>query len=234
MPLPQIDVPIYELQLVSKEQKIQYRPFLVKEKKILMIAAESKDPSAAYLAVKQIVNNCTFNKIDVEDLALFDLQYLFLNIRSKSIGEVSEFKFSCPKCKNKILSSINFEEIKITKDPNHDKKIMITDKIGIVMKYPNMQIEKLAKQNYGREELDLKVVVSCIDYVFDQEQVYYSKDITQKELEELIESLTEQQFKKISKFFDTLPSLKHNIPYACSSCGHADTYEVKDLYGFFA
>ena len=234
MPLPQIDVPIYELELTSDKSKVKYRPFLVKEKKILMIAAESEDPSAAYLAIKQIVNNCTFNKVDVEEMALFDLQYLFLNIRSKSIGEVSEFKFPCPKCKNKIQSSINFSEVQVYVDPEHTRKIMLTDNIGIYMKYPNIQIEKLAKEKLSKQELDLKVIIKCIEYVFDEEQVYYAKDVDEKELYELIENLTEKQMEKISQFFQTIPTLKHDLDYKCQSCGNEGAYKIRDLQGFFA
>lgn len=232
MGLPQIDVPIYELKLVSTDEKINYRPFLVREKKILMVASESKDANSAYLAIKQIVNNCTFGKVDVENMALFDLQYLFMKIRSKSIGETAEFKFSCPKCSADIASSINFDEIKITTDPEHNRKIMITDKVGIMMRYPNMQIERIV-QDTKREEMDIKIVTSCIDYVFDAESVYYAKDTDPKELESLVENLTEQQFKKIEKFFKTFPKLEHTINYNCKKCGHADSYVVRDMYGFF-
>ena len=232
MGLPQIDAPIYEIQLASTNTKVNYRPFLVKEKKILMTAAESKELNAAYLAIKQIVNNCTFGKIDVENLALFDLQYLFLKIRSKSIGEVAEFKFECPKCKNDVNAAINFDEIEITKSPDHERKIMITDKIGIVMKYPNMSIEKVIENAEGRE-LDNKILINCIDYVFDENQIYYAKDTPVQELENLIDSLTEQQMKKIEKFFATLPKLEHTIEYRCNSCQHQGNYLVEDLYGFF-
>jgi hypothetical protein len=233
MGLPQIDVPIYEMILASNDQKISYRPFLVKEKKILMIANEAKDANAAYLAVKQIVNNCTFNKVDVENLALFDLQHLFLNIRSKSIGEVSEFKFACPNCSNDVYCSINFDEVKVQKDPEHNRKIMITDKIGIMMKYPNMQIEKIAQQNLKRNEMDMKIIISCVDYIFDADEIYYAKDVNPKEIEQLLENLTELQFKKIDKFFSTIPKLRHEINYNCKKCNHTDKYIVKDLYGFF-
>jgi len=232
MGLPKIDVPVYEIQLASNDARVIYRPFLVKEKKILMVAAESKEPDAAYLAIKQIVNNCTFGKVDVESLALFDLQYLFLKIRSKSIGEIAEFKFECPSCKEDINCSINFDTIEITKSPEHNRKIMITDKIGIMMKYPNIGIDKILENSSG-QELDTKILMSCIDYVFDENEVYYAKDTPAGELESLIDNLTEQQMKKIEKFFDTLPKLEHNIEYQCSKCQHRGDYLVQDLYGFF-
>lgn len=234
MPLPQIDIPIYEIFLISANSKINYRPFLVKEKKILMAAAESKDPNAAYLAVKQIVNNCTFGKIDVENLALFDLQYLFLKIRSKSIGEIAEFKFECPSCRKDVNNAINFDEVQIKKDPDHTRKIMLTDKIGIMMKYPNMQLEKIIQDsNENAQELDSKILISCIDYVFDENEVYYAKTTPQEELNNLIDSLTEQQLKKIMKFFEMLPKLEHEINYVCQNCKHQGNYLVRDLYGFF-
>lgn len=232
MALPKIDVPLYELNLVSTGEKIQYRPFLVREKKILMVASEANDPNAAYLAIKQIVNNCTFEKIDVENMALFDLQYLFMKIRSKSIGETAQFKFVCPKCSSDIVNSINFDEIKIKTDPQHNKKIMITDKIGIMMRYPNMQIERIMNDT-KREDMDMKIIVNCIDYVFDADNIYYAKDTDPKELENLVESLTEQKFKMIENFFKTFPKLEHNIDYVCKKCGHTDSHIVRDMYGFF-
>lgn len=233
MALPKIETPIYELNLVSTGEKIYYRPFLVREKKILMVAAESNDPQTSYLAVKQIVNNCTFEKLDVESMALFDLQHLFLKIRSKSIGEVAEFKFACPKCTKHIVSSINFDNIQIQINPEHDKKIMITDKIGIVMKYPGMKLEKIIKSNIKKEDIDMQIIMSCIDYIFEDNEIFYAKDADKKELENLIESLTESQFKKIQKFYETLPKLEHKIEYSCKNCNHEGTYAVQDLYGFF-
>jgi len=223
---------MYELQLVSNDQKIQYRPFLVKEKKILMAASESKSPDAAYLAVKQIVNNCTFGKIDVENLAIFDLQFLFLKIRSKSIGEIADFKLECSKCSKDVLCYINFDEIKVEKNPEHNRKIMLTDKIGIMMKYPNMTLEKVLESSTA-DEIDTKIILNCIDYVFDETQIYYAKDTSKQDLENLIDSMTESQYEKIEKFFETLPKLEHKIKYTCKSCGHSDEYEVDDLYGFF-
>lgn len=232
MALPQIDIPIYEIQLVSNNQKVQYRPFLVKEKKVLMTASEGKSSDAAYLAIKQIVNNCTFGKIDVENLALFDLQFLFLKIRSKSIGEIADFKLQCSKCTKDVLCSINFDEIKIQKDPEHEKKIMLNDKIGIMMKYPNMTLEKILESSKA-EDIDTNIILSCIDYVFDENEIYYAKDTSKEDLENLIDNLTEAQFEKIEKFFTTLPKLEHKISYTCNSCGYPDTYEVEDLYSFF-
>lgn len=233
MALPKIDVPVYELKLVSTGEKIHYRPFLVREKKILMVASESNDPETSYLAVKQIVNNCTFEKLDVENLALFDLQHLFLKIRSKSIGEVAEFKFACPKCTKHVTSSINFDTIQITINPEHDKKIMITDTIGIMMKYPGMKLEKMARSNMKKEDIDTEIILSCIDYIFEGEQIFYAKDTDKKELKDLLENLTESQFKKIQKFYETLPVLEHKIEYYCKECNHQGTHLVKDLYGFF-
>ena len=234
MPLPQIDAPIYELELISENTTINYRPFLVKEKKILMTAAESKDPNAAYLAVKQIVNNCTFGKLDVENLALFDLQFLFLKIRSKSVGEVAEFKFECPSCQKDVNSSINFDEVHVKKSADHTRKIMLTDTIGVMMRYPSMKVEKLLKdKTKNTQELDTKILISCIDYVFDENEVYYARSTPEEELRGLIDSLTEQQMKKIMQFFENLPKLEHEIQYECKHCKHRGEYLVEDLYGFF-
>jgi len=231
MALPKINVPIYETTLYSINKKIKYRPYLVKEKKILMIAYESKDPNAAYLAVKQIVNNCTMGDIDVEKLALFDLQNLFLKIRSKSVGEEVEFGFECPNCKNLIKNSINFDNINIKVDPSHTQKIQLTDTIGIVMKYPTIFIEKIFDNNQNTKLLDLKIITNRIDYIYDNEEIY--KAIPEKELDAFVESLTESQLQKIEKFFETMPKMEYKIDYKCNSCQNEGKYEVKDFYSFF-
>jgi hypothetical protein len=233
MALPQIDVPLYDVQLISIEGKVTYRPFLVKEKKILMAASESSNEDAAILAVKQIITNCTFGKLDVDRLALFEIQYLFLKIRSKSIGEVADFKFKCPNCAAYVHSKINFDEIKINKNPNHQNKIMINDSVGMVLKYPGISVQTLPK-DIKPEDLDIKILINCIDYIFDQNQIYYSKDCTNQELEGFVENLTEVQYKKIEEFFETIPSLSHSIKYKCKECNHVGDYKVDDFYSFFS
>jgi hypothetical protein len=233
MNLPTIDVPIYEIKILSKDEPVKYRPFLVKEKKILMMAAESKNADAAYLAIKQIVNNCTFEKIDIENIAIFDLEYLFLKIRSKSIGENAEFKFVCEKCNNDIKSSINFDDIEIKKNSNNHKKIMINDNVGIMMKYPSIKVEKIIQESEKISETDIKIILNCVDYIFDKENIYYAKDANPKDLQNFIENLTEQQYSKIENFFKTLPKLEHEIIYKCSKCNNSGKFIVNSLYDFF-
>lgn len=231
MTLPKIDAPIYETTIHSTNKKIKYRPYLVKEKKILMIAYESKDPNAAYTAVKQIVNNCTFGEMNVETLALFDLQNLFLKIRSKSVGEEVDFGFECPKCKKIIKNHINFENLNIKTNKDHNIKIQLTDSVGVVMKYPTIFIEKLFDvANDNSQLIDLKIITNCIDYIYDKEEIY--RDIPEEELNTFVESLTESQLKKIEKFFETMPKLEYKINYSCE-CGDAGEYEIKDFYSFF-
>lgn len=232
MPLPQIEIPTYELELASSGKKIKYRPFLVKEKKILMMAYEAKSTDDAYLAVKQIVNNCTFGQLSVEDMPLFDLQYVFLKIRSKSVGEISKFKFPCPNCKASISSMINFENVKLQKSEENDPKIMINERIGIMMKYPSIKIEKIIETS-DVTNVDEKIILNCIDYIFDGDSLYHAADCSNEELLDLLNNLTEEQYKKIQKFFKTLPKLQHPISYECKQCKNTGTFMVDDLNTFF-
>jgi hypothetical protein len=235
MTLPQIEVPTYQMRLISTGVTVNYRPFLVKEKKILMIAAESKSHTAAYNSIKQIVSNCTFGKVNAEQIALFDLLNLYLKIRSKSIGETADFKFPCPHCKHMISSSIDFENINVVVPPEHNKNVKLDSKSGIMMKYPNIEIDKLLNSSDARkEDLDVDIVMQCIDYVYDGNDITYAKDIDQQQLKVFIESLTEQNYNKLIDYFKHLPKLEYPIEMNCKGCGKQEKLTVNDLFGFFA
>ena len=214
MALPKLDVPIYELVVPSTDEKIKYRPFLVKEEKILLIAMESGDTNEMLRGVKSIVEECTFNKLKLGDSPMFDVEYMFLNIRAKSVGEVSKLRVLCQD-DNKTYADVEIDlnEVQVTVGDDHTNKIELTDEMGVIMKYPsidsfsNNEIADVSTENM------LEIIVACIDHIYDKkgEEVYAAKDSTQKELIEFIEQLNTQQFQSIQKFFDTMPSLKHEI-----------------------
>ena len=214
MALPTINTPTYELEIPSTDEKVKYRPFLVKEEKILLIAMESGDTNEMLRAVKDIVDECTFNKLKLGDMPMFDIEYIFLNIRAKSVGEVSKLKVLCQDDgKTYANIEIDLNDVEVQVVDNHTNKIELTDEMGVIMKYPT--IDAFGKNGIAdiSTENMLDVIAACIAQIYDKkgEEVYDSKDSTKKELIEFIEQLNTKQFQDIQKFFDTMPSLKHEI-----------------------
>ena len=214
MALPQINIPTYELVVPSTDEKIKYRPFLVKEEKVLLIAMESGDTNAMLRGVKNIVEECTFNKLKLGDSPMFDVEYMFLNIRAKSVGEVSKLRVLCQD-DNKTYADVEVDlnEVQVTVKDDHTNKIELTDDMGVIMKYPSINsFSKNEIADVSTENM-LEIIVACIDHIYDKkgEEVFAAKDSTKKELMEFIEQLNTQQFQEIQKFFDTMPSLKHDI-----------------------
>ena len=214
MALPKINVPTYELVVPSTDEKIKYRPFLVKEEKILLIAMESGEADDMLQAVKDIVNECTFNKLKIGNMPMFDVEYIFLQIRAKSVGEVSKLRVLCQDDgKTYADVEIDLNEIDVQVDDDHTNKIELTDEMGVIMKYPT--IDSFSADGIGDITASnmLDVVTTCIAQIYDKggEEVYDSKDSTKKELVEFIEQLNTKQFAKVQSFFDTMPSLKHTI-----------------------
>ena len=214
MALPKLTTPTYELEIPSTDEKISYRPFLVKEEKILLMAMESGKNEDIVNAVKQIVSECTFNKLKVGTMPMFDIEYIFLNIRAKSIGEVSKLKLLCPDDKKTYADvEVNLEEVQIQVDGDHTNKIELTDSMGMIMTYPT--IDSFAES--GIQQINASnmtdIIGKCILQIYENngEKVYEAKDQTQKELQEFIESMNTSQFKKVQHFFDSMPRLKHDI-----------------------
>ena len=214
MALPKMTTPTYELEVPSTDTKISYRPFLVKEEKILMIAMESKDNSQIINAVKDIVSSCTFDKLDVGTMPMFDVEYIFLNIRAKSVGEVSKLKVLCPDDKKTYANvEVDLTKVEVQVDEGHTNKIELTDDMGIIMTYPSMKsFQDLGIQNIDSKNM-LDVVGACILQIYEEkgEKIYEGKDQTKKELTEFIENLNSKQFKNIQDFFSTMPKLKHDV-----------------------
>tara|TARA_Y100001938_G_scaffold126598_1_gene178690 strand:- start:1053 stop:1772 length:720 start_codon:yes stop_codon:yes gene_type:complete len=216
MPLPKIATPTYELELPSTGKTIQYRPFLVKEEKLLVIALESEDTKQITTAIKAVLRNCILTKgIKVETLPTFDIEFLFLNIRGKSVGEDIEVNIICPDDeKTSVPVSINLDDIKIQKNDDHTNKVKVDANIMMEMKYPSL--DEFIKNNFdfndaSQMDQSFKLIASCIDKIYTEEEVWASEDCTKKEMNDFLESMNSSQFKEIEKFFTTMPKLSHTV-----------------------
>ena len=216
MPLPKLATPTYELVLPSSDRKVKYRPFLVKEEKILIIAMESEDQKQITDAIKTVINNCILTRgIKVDKLSTFDIEYLFLNIRGKSVGENVEIYVTCPDDnETKVPVVVPLDEIKVQKNPEHNKDIKLDENLIMRMRYPSLN--EFVKSNFDLDE-DITVdqsfdlIISCIDQIYNEEESWSASDCTKKEMTEFIEQLSSKQFKDVEKFFDTMPKLSHTI-----------------------
>ena len=237
MALPKLNVPVYEAILPSTEKVIKYRPFLVKEEKLLLTAQESGE-DAVLPAVKQILKNCVQGELDVDRMPIFDIEYLFLRLRAKSIGEEVTLglkPWGCPQnngelCKYTTEVAINLEEIECKKDKKHSSKIMLDDKIGIMMKYPDISQIGIEGSEIA---MGMSIIKSCIKMIFTEEETYESDSFTGEDLDEFIDSLNSQQFKLIREFFDNMPVLKHTVKYKCDTCGEEKETILQGLNSFF-
>ena len=214
MALPKINTPTYELVIPSTDEKIEYRPFLVKEEKILLIAMESGQQKDIITAIKQIVTACTFGKLKIGRMPMFDVEYLFLNIRAKSVGEVSTLNLIAPDDKEtQVEVEVDLNEIQIQEEEGHTNKIELTDEMGIYMQYPTVDTFGDSGITDINASNMLDVIGSCILQIYDKkgEEVFDAKDQTKKELTEFVEQLNTKQFQEVQKFFDTMPKLRHTI-----------------------
>ena len=234
MALPVLNNPNYEMELPSTGEKIEYRPFLVKEQKILMMAMESEDVTAQSKAVVDIIKNCTFGAINdkVETLPTFDIEYMFLRIRSKSVGETVELIITCQDDgETKVPVNINLEDINVVKTEGHDTTIMITDKIGLTMRYPTMkQLMSYDMSKITTMEGTFKVINDCLENVFDENEVY--EEMNSKELQEFIEQMTTEQFQKVSEFFNTMPKLKNTLKVKNPNTGVENEVVLEGMQSF--
>jgi len=215
MTLPIVETPSYELTLPSQDIKIQFRPFLVKEEKILLMAMESNNDDEIVRATKEILTACTYEKINVDSLPLFDIEYIFLQIRAKSIGEIAKFKILCSDDKKTLVDAeVDLTKVEVNVDDEHTNKIILDEKrqLGVILKYPTLDITKAGfNMNTENTETIFNTIASCIDSVYEGEKMYPAKDNTKEELQQFIESLTQEAFLKIKKFFDTMPRLRHEF-----------------------
>ena len=230
MALPKLNTPTYELKLPSSREKIRFRPFLVKEHKVLLTMSEAEDNEVSRI-IRELVDVCTFKELKIKDLPHFDIEYIFMNLRAKSIGEIVDVVVNC-ECGTKIETNFNIEDLKVEVAEGHSNKIMINDDVGIEMKYPNIdEVVGVFASNDSQKIFEL--IINCIKAVYDQNEYWDAKDQTRAELEEFIYSLTKEQFDNVEKFFVTAPKIVQIIETDCPDCKKHNTSRLEGLQNFF-
>lgn len=245
MALPKIDVPIHTVDLPLTKKTVRFRPFLVKEEKLLLMAMESQEQKTIIDSIKQVLNNCCLDEVDIESLPTSDLEFFFLNLRARSVGEIVELQYRCNNkvkdeageektCNHVVKFDLNILEVKPEIPANHTTKIELTKDLGIMMKYPNITAIETIEAGEGSDvEKVMKIVSECIDFIYDTESIYYKKDISAEELTEFVESLTREQFSKIQEFFDTLPKIRKTVEFTCGKCGYKEDIVIEGIQNFF-
>ena len=238
MPLPKISTPTYELNLPSTGKKVQYRPFLVREEKLLVLALESEDSKEITTAMKAVIKNCIQTRgVKVETLPTFDIEYLFLNIRGKSVGEEIEVNIICPDDEvTTVPVTLLIDDIKVQKSKEHDNKVKLDDSLIMEMKYPSL--DQFIKNNFDFNEKNsidqsFELITSCIDKIYNEEEVWSTADVTKKEMNDFLEQMNSKQFKQIEKFFETMPKLSHDIKVKNPNTGVESTVVLEGLASFF-
>jgi hypothetical protein len=244
MSLPKIDVPVYSTKLISTGKTVKYRAFTVKEEKLFLMANESEEVDTVIDTIKQVLNNCIVTKgINVEELPLFDIEYLFLKLRAVSVGEVVNLRYKCnnilpklegeeeKKCNHIVEIDLNLNEI-TPESVKIDKTIQITDTMGVTMKYPTFD---LLKEFDANQEVDsiIKMTVKCIDFIYDKDNVYYAKDAKEQELIDFVESMQTKDLEKLKDFFSSMPKLKKQLDFNCVKCGYQEKIELEGIQNFF-
>jgi hypothetical protein len=240
MALPMNTMPTFTLTVPSTGKPVKYRPFLVKEEKALMIAQQSEDPGVMIDTLKGVIKSCVIDDINVDSLAVFDLEYIFTQIRGKSVGEIVELMFACDndhgeqndKAKSKI--KVDLSTIEVTRDPSHTNKIMLFGDCGVVMKYPNVNVIK--QLEIGTDDVSeiFNIVVASIDCIFQGDDIYYAHEQSKEELNQFLNNLTSEQFKKIQTFFETMPKLTTTVEYKCPICNKEHKKVLEGLQSFFS
>ena len=242
MPLPKINTPTYELTLPSNRKKVRYRPFLVREEKILVLALESEDQKQITDAIIQIIGDCLITKnVDVTKLPTFDIEYLFLNVRSKSVGESVEVNITCPDDgKTKVETSINIDDIKVVKSKDHKLIVQLDEKYSMKLKYPSL--DQFIENNFDFEMAEpnesvsaaMSMLSSCIDIIYDQEESWDASESTKEELDEFIDQLNTKQFQEVEEFFRTMPKLSHTLKVTNPQTGVESEVVLEGLASFFS
>jgi len=244
MALPKVATPTYELKIPSTGQKVKYRPFLVKEEKALLIALENGGEKEMSQAMQDIIVSCTEGEVNIKDLAPFDIEYFFLNLRGRSVGEELEINVPRPEgfecCKDAtpgdvVELKINIDDIELDTSGMKSNEIEITDEIGLKLKFPNLEtVQKYAADGENiKSENIFKLIGECIDYIWDGDDIFQSKDHSKKELNEFLDSLSSGQFEKIKNFFESMPRLSHDVDWKCPKCGKTKTLVLTGVDSFF-
>lgn len=240
--LPKIDVPVFTVELPSNKKKVDFRPFLVKEQKLFLMMAESTDPAETIKVIRQVLKNCVLIDLDIDALPVFDLEYLFMNLRARSVSEMVNLKYRCNNMVGEegsqkecgTINEINFNvlEIQPTYTKEHTNKIQLNDKIGIIMKYPTFELVQKATGK-GEDEMIMDMIYETIECVYDENQIYHMKDNTKEEIIEFVDNLQQKDLEKIRVFFETMPKIKKDIEYNCKKCGYHDTIALEGIQNFF-
>lgn len=237
MALPKLEHPTYELEIPSTGKKIKYRPFVVKEEKVLLLALQSEDAEAIRDAVRNLLSACIQTRgVKIDDLATFDLEYIFLQIRAASVGELIEMQVTClDDGETRVNTQINLHDVKVVKPEGHTNKIMLDDKVGVIMKYPGF--ERFVEGSIVEKEVTsddvFEILADSIDQMFDEDSVYDSSTTTRKEKIEFVEKFTNEQFERIQKFFETAPKLQHSFSVVNPNTGEKSEYTIEGLQSFF-
>jgi hypothetical protein len=237
-------VPVFSINLISNGKEVKFRPFTVKEEKLFLMANESKDLKTIIDTTKQVLNNCIISEIDVDKLPIFDVEYLFLNIRARSVNEIINLNYKCNndiknedddethKCGHTVQIDVNVLDIKPKNDNKVENRIEITDKVGLVMRYPNFNtIKKYDDEN--QSEMILKLTVDCIEYIYDGDQIYYAKDTSEEELIEFVENMQTKDLEKIKEYFENMPKISKDLDFKCRKCGYEERITIEGLESFF-
>jgi len=237
MTLPSVETPRYELTLPSTEKVVQFRPFLVKEEKVLLVAMESNNNGEIINATKEILNACTYEKLEIEKLPIFDIEYIFLQIRAKSVGEIAKFKMLCPDDKQTYVDvELDLTKVNVQVDDEHTNSIVIDEnrKLGVVFNYPTLE---MTKAGFNVDETDINtlfdIMITSIDHIYEGEKIYPAKDSTKEELKTFLESLPQKTFEKIKTFFETMPQLRHTVEVENPKTKVKNTIELKGIRDFF-
>lgn len=236
MALPTIDLPTYELEVPSTGKTIKYRPFLVKEEKVLLLALETGDEKGIEQAVKNLLKGCIISRLKLESLATFDLEYIFLKIRAASVGEIVEMEVTClDDNETKVTYNLNLNDVEVSFPEGHSNKIMLTDDTGVMMKYPGF--DRFVEASVSGRELTTEdvfdIIAESIDQIFQGEDVYDSSTTTKKEFRQFVESMTTSQFEEMQKFFESAPKLSHKFAVTNPNTGISSTYTIEGLQNFF-
>ncbi|MGA0121294.1 MAG: hypothetical protein ACO3HJ_07575 [Methylophilaceae bacterium] len=232
MALPSLAINKYELTVPSTDEVVEFRPFLVKEEKMLLIAQQSGDEKDIIKAVENIINECTYKKIDAKKLPIFDLEYIFIQLRAKSIGEISTISVTCPDDgETKVEVDINLEEVICEKKEGHTNKIELTDDVGVIMNYP--RVNNVSGMNMEDPNTGFEIIKNCIASIYDENEIYDRNDISKKELDDFVNSMSHQQFMKLQEFFENMPRVRYKTKVKNPNTGVTSDLVIEGLQNFF-